>query len=382
MPALWEVILRICFVSLFAYPVLAGQQDEFFGGAEVQLSLIARGLAARGHAVSFVTVDYGQPDGVELDSIRVHRAYHPGAGLRVVRFLHPRLTSLWAAMRRADADVYVQRMGEATTGLVAAFCRHARRGFVFGVASENDCRADLPYCKTLHARLLYRYGLRRATTIVAQTGVQQSLLRRNFNVDSTIIRSCGADPGFSAALHVGEGHAPPPRMLWIGRFDWNKRPEMLLEAARQCPDVHFDVIGDSQDAAKAREFSVRMRAIPNVTAHGWLPYPRIEPFYRQVAAYVLTSRAEGFPNTFLEAWSHGLPVITTYDPDGIVERHGLGLVVQDAVQLRDAIRRLLGNVAAWHRLSTTVREYYHRQHRPQLIAADYEAVLMQAVNRA
>lgn len=367
---------------MFSYPVLAGRQDGFFGGAEVQLSLVGRALARRGHEVSFVTVDYGQADGVDLDGIRVYKAYDPEAGIRVLRFLSPRLTGLWGAMRRADADVYIQRMGEVTTGLAAGFCQHARKVFVFSAAHENDCRRELPHCKSLHERILYRYGLRRAAIAIAQTMHQSSLLQSNFGVASTVIRSCGIDPGISPVKQAGDGSVTSPRVLWIGRFEAHKRLDMLLDAARQCPEVYFDVIGDSQDANQARELRQRMEVLPNVTAHGWLPHRCIEPFYRQAAAYILTSCAEGFPNTFIEAWSHGVPVITTYDPDGIVEQHGLGLVVQNVRQLCEAIHHLLGHCTEWNRLSKTVREHYLHNHTPELIATHYEDVLTRARGRA
>jgi hypothetical protein len=35
------------------------------------------------------------------------------------------------------------------------------------------------------------------------------------------------------------------------------------------------------------------------------------------------------PNTFVEAWGHGVPVLTlSFDPDGVVDAYGLGIAAR------------------------------------------------------
>src|SRR5215471_21381256 len=89
--------MRICLVGIDNLPVLApGFERERIGGESVQQTLIARALAQRGHRVSMVTADYGQPDGASWDGVRVWKAYSPRAGIPVLRFVHPRWTGLWS----------------------------------------------------------------------------------------------------------------------------------------------------------------------------------------------------------------------------------------------------------------------------------------------
>jgi len=52
--------LKVCFLSLSAYPILSKANLGFVGGAELQQVFIAKELQSRGYEVSFVTYDHGQ----------------------------------------------------------------------------------------------------------------------------------------------------------------------------------------------------------------------------------------------------------------------------------------------------------------------------------
>jgi len=102
----------------FAYGELASIDTGHIGGIEWQQSLMARWLAKRGYQVSMITWDEGQPDGLGIDGVRVFKMCRKGAGIKRLRFFWPKWTSLIAAMKRADADIYYQNCGEYITGQV------------------------------------------------------------------------------------------------------------------------------------------------------------------------------------------------------------------------------------------------------------------------
>ena len=114
--------MHICFVAPQAYPVFAGTTEHpLIGGAEVQQYLLAREFLRAGYQVSLIAYDFGQAEGESLGGVSVFKTHAPAAGLPVLRFIHPRLTQLWQAMRRAGSDVYYQRAAGAMTAWVAAF---------------------------------------------------------------------------------------------------------------------------------------------------------------------------------------------------------------------------------------------------------------------
>jgi glycosyltransferase involved in cell wall biosynthesis len=278
-------------------------------------------------------------------------------------------------MKRSSADIYFQRTSDAITGIVAAFCRKHNRKFIYSAASNADCQTHLPHCP-LHERALYRYGIRRADAVIAQTFVQQRLLCENLRIRSTVIRNLGPDNNHSP---IGPLHRNAPaskRVLWIGHILPDKRFELLLEIANHCPDVEFDVVGDAPgDSRYAHRLLARARLALNVHFCGCVPHREIGKFYDRAAVLLCTSRIEGFPNTFIEAFACGLPVISTFDPDGVIASQRLGIVREDAPGLLAAIRQLLEDPEEYRLISARTRKYYLENHTVEAVMPQLEALL-------
>jgi glycosyltransferase involved in cell wall biosynthesis len=364
--------VELCFVAPKAYGLLSGDSRvRHIGGAEVQQCLLARGLAQRGRPTAMVTLDVGQDVESTFDGVLAVRSYREEAGLAGLRFFWPRITGLWAAMRRADASVYYQRTSDSLTGVVAAFCRRYQRRFVFAAGEDGDCLPALPNCRTARERVLYRYGLRRADVVVAQSRWQHDALARNFGLSSVQIRSAAPDPGEPWAV-------PPearPRFLWAGRFAPQKRPDLLIELARRCPDADFEVVGGQSSGAPDAMVTDAARRIANLHLRGFVPNRQMGSLYESALALVCTSVREGFPNTFLEAWSRGRPVLTTVDPDGVVGEERIGLVANDVEALVAAVREMSAGGRQWAEMAGRARAYYLREHRPERILDDYGSLL-------
>src|SRR3954467_3402730 len=214
--------MKICLVGLNNFPALAPEfRNNTVGGETVQQTLLARALARRGHDVSMVVADQGQEDGARLQSIRVFKAFRPNAGIPVLRFIHPRWTGMWSALKRADADVYYTSCAGMQVGLIALFCWRHRRRFVFRTASDTDCDRSRLLLKYARDRWLYEQGLRRADAILVQSVSQANNMAQNYGLHSRVAGMLVEAPLSTAVRDI--------ELLWVSNIQHLKRPDRLLE---------------------------------------------------------------------------------------------------------------------------------------------------------
>ena len=115
-------------------------------------------------------------------------------------------------------------------------------------------------------------------------------------------------------------------ILWIGRSDtFHKQPLLLLELAKRCPDLPFLMIMNRTHVDVFEAMQAQRPA--NLTIVERVPHQEIWGYYRRARVFVSTSAYEGFPNTFLQCAVTGVPVASlAVDPEGILSRHGCGLL--------------------------------------------------------
>lgn len=247
---------------------------------------------------------------------------------------------------------------------------------MYCVVSDPDCDPSLPEMRTRRERILYRLGLKLADRVTVQTERQRQMLSRGFGVDSVVIPMPCAGPEdaeFGPPRPPETAEAP---VLWLGRVCEVKRPHLLLDAAQACPSMVFHLVGPEGDTAYVRQVLGRARQMANVVVHGCVSREEVFRILGSATVLLCTSRVEGFPNTFLEAWSHGLPIVSTFDPDGLIEAKGLGIVAKDSDGLAAGLRRLHGDTGLWRRCSANARRYYVENHRVEAVMSRFEQLFL------
>jgi glycosyltransferase involved in cell wall biosynthesis len=368
---------HICFVAPHAWPVLSGDRvAEFAGGAEVQQCLIARSLAARGYRVSMICLDHGQPDLVVVDGVTVITCHSRVAGLPVVRFFHPRLTGIWSALRRADADVYYHRTAGATAGIVGLFARCYGRRFVYAAAADLDLARNETW-KAFQRRAgwrdrqLYFLGLSMADAIIAQTPRQQQDCWRWYRREATLIRSASSGAGASCD--------PNGVILWVSTLRRAKRPELFLELARRLPEFRFRMVGGVAAEEGGQEFFARIarsaQEIPNLEFVGFVPYAEIETHFAAARLFVNTSDGEGFPNTFLQSWARGIPTVSFVDTGSMVDGSPVVTRTEDIDGMAGEVEALMRDDRYWSQTGARAHACYERFHSLESVVDAYVRIV-------
>lgn len=365
---------HICFVAPEVWPVLSRNADiQVVGGAEVQQSMLARLLARAGYRVSMICFDYGQPARVTLDGITVVRCHPRDAGIPVLRFIHPRLTGMWRAMREVDADIYYQRSAAMLTAVMAAFCRRHGKRSIYAGASDSEFRPGCQMIRYRRDRWLFERGLAAVDAVVVQNESQQRDCLASYGRTATVIPSCYELPA-DAAPGAGE------YVLWVATLRPGKRPELFLELARRLPHRRFVMVGGAagNDPGGAAYFAAIRRAagaLPNVEFAGFLPLSQVEPRFDRARVVVNTSTFEGMPNVFLQAWARGVPTVAFIDIGARLHGQPLYPVVADAAAAAAAIERLFVDDLHRVRAASRCREYFAATHGSGEVLARYRQVI-------
>lgn len=357
--------IRICFIAPKAYGLFDPSAATGYGGAEVDLYMLAVELAKdESFRVSFITADYGQPPEQTIENVRL---------LKSLSFREPSLLGAWKirrAMKAADAQFYMLKTISPGVPLAWAFCRLHRRRFLYRTAHQDEC--DRSYMRTRPLLgPIFEFCLRRADRVFAQNQSDSEQLRRHLGVES---------------IPIPNGHRLPETapvekttILWVGRSAGFKHPERFLELARAFPQERFVMIcrratGD-RDYERLKE---QAAAVGNLEFRENVEFDRIGEYFALAKVFVNTSDAEGFANTFIQAAAAGTCILTwTVNPDGFLTEYNCGLACGgDAEKLRQGLRFLIDK-DRFLEMGQNARRYVLQRHDIAAVAEEYKNHLRQ-----
>lgn len=363
---------HFCFVSPSGFPLfIKGACGP--GGAERQFFLIAQALQKRGARVSFITEPVALAANDEIDrrfKVITVPIFRQGDSL----FQYFRnILAFCRAMHRIKADYYLIKFPSYLLLPMGLYCNLARKTLIFWAQRTFDSTPSQRNSVPMIVKLMSKLGMALSDILIAQSEEQRSAFKRNYGRYAAVVPNIY--DRIEAACHgqIQEGRVD---VLWVGNSMVNKRYEVVVALALLMQDVTFAVAMNMVDKKRFTEAKSKLESLPNVKFLGMVPPVEMEQWYEKCKVFLNTSAMEGFPNTFLQAWANGVPVVSlNIDPDNVILNHQLGIIVSkqpDTVESFDfdelaqriaaPLRKLLGDEARRERMGEAATKFVKTKH--------------------
>lgn len=319
------------------------------GGSEFQIDCLLQSLISEArfeiyYLTSFVAANL---NGLPYKIVRIGRGVHaPRFGYLQHAF------QLYQVLCKLRPDVIYQRVAGGYSAISAFYARRSGARLVWHIAHDSDVTpgASLegrnPIRRLLEKRSV-EYAIRHATCIVAQTQHQADLLRQNYGreADATI-------PNFHPDPQEQLDKTGPLTVAWIASLKPWKKPEAFVDLAdglRDLRNVRFVMVGPWAAGSGERRWTevlkTRIELTSNLQYIGSRTQGQVNDLLAKSHILVNTSLHEGFPNTFIQAWSRDVAIISLYvNPDNLLTDREIGIFCAGSEQrLSQAVRHLLGD---------------------------------------
>lgn len=301
-----------------------------YGGPIVSVHGLARAQAELGDQVSVATtsvdgaqdsaVAHGVP--VHLDGVSVY--YFRSRWLRRIYFAPAMRRFLRAELKGFDV-VHLHSVFLWPTNMAARECVRSGVPYVLaprGMLVESLIAQKSAWVKRLWLRLIEGFTLRHASMFHATSAREVS--------DAQALGVCVRNPqvianGVEPNPLLARVEPEPPYALFLGRINWKKRIELLIDALAEVPGLDLKIAGNDEEnllpTLQARIAAAGLES--RVRFVGTVDGAAKQALLAQARVLVLPSLSENFGNVVLEAFNQGCPVIVA---GGV----GLAPIVADA----------------------------------------------------
>lgn len=386
-------------------------------GVVTYVSTVAPALAARGHRISLLTSDLaGSPGSFPVYALHEDLRTR-SLGARLLDTLSYRLApqATWRNRMRRDLIRAVSRMNSDQHLDLLELEEW------FGAAGWVRKALALPVHVRLHGPWFlsgpavgaprdahFRLRVREEGAAIAMADVvsapSSDVLGRVRAWYGLALPAAAVIPNPATPVSVGDRWAlndcAPERILFIGRFDRLKGGDLVIDAftrvLRSAPEARLVFAGPDRGLPtpdgriEHLEAYIRGR-VPDalesgrITLLGTRPFAELADLRRRSLVTVVPSRYENHPGTVIEAMTLGCPVVAAavggipeliqHDTNGLLHRG------EDAEDLAGKILELLRNPRRAARLGEQAARDAERRHHPELVAAQFERLIMPVVER-
>ncbi|MUH36916.1 glycosyltransferase family 4 protein [Zobellia amurskyensis] len=176
----------------------------------------------------------------------------------------------------------------------------------------------------------------------------------------------------------------PINILTVGRLTQNKAQHIILNSLVKIKrkDWILTIVGDGPTMNDLKKLSIDLGINDKIIFMGQVE--NVSDFYLNADIFVFSSRSEGFPNALIEAYSFGIPCISTdcdFGPSDIIThgKDGFLISVNDEKELAKRLTQLIDDRDLRLNISKNAIENTARFDMP-FIASKWEKLVLEAIN--
>lgn len=342
--------MKICFV-------LNSHWSASMGGAEYQVSLIMQELEKN---TNNELIYLCRNTGVVRKNVITIKSKS-----RFAKFAYFFDTvKLYKQLKATNPDVVYHRNAGAYTGVCAYYCKKYNKKFVWNLAHDKDVTniqlKDIKKPLKFIDKLLLTYGIHNKKTIIAQTNEQQKLLENNYKISDSVLI-----PNFHPIPSVNKTRNKVKQVLWVANLKAAKQPELFLQLAvyfKNNSNVKFVMVGSSSELYDNLITSAQL-GNNNFEFKGSIPQEQVNSLIQSSDLFVNTSLSEGFPNTFIQSWLRGTPVMSvSVDPSQLIKNEKIGVVVNNLQGMITTIEELVTTPLKFEEMGQKAIDYAIKNH--------------------
>jgi Glycosyltransferase len=360
-----------------------------YGGPIYAVHGLCRALAARGHEVDVIAtnvdgsgnsdVSLGIP--VDLDGVKVRYFAPPHLPLARRFYFSPAMRRALASRVRVYDTVHLHSVFLWPTYAAARAAERTHVPYIVsprGMLVPELIRRKSRLVKEAWIQLVEKRTFLHAAAIHFTAQREWDDARRvALPLPAPFVVPNGIDlPAPASSARLGD------TLLFLGRINWKKGLDRLLDAARDLPTVKVVIAGNDEEelTPKLRAQARRNGIADRIDFRGPVSGAAKQELLRTSTALVLPSLSENFGNVVLEAMAAEMPVIVTPEVGlaSDVAQAGAGIVTSSQPEpLAAAIRDLLSDAEAretmgrqgrelvkarftWDRVAMQMEEHYLR----------------------
>ena len=348
-----EKVIKLCFIVPKVYPLFNQNIKAISGGAEKQVYLLGKELSKnKKYEINYCVSDYGQKKFEKYGNINIYNTFSFKDNIFVS------LKNILKQVKNINPDCCIFRGDDKKIFILALIIKFFLKiKYVFWISHDNLVRK-----KSFFNYILFKNAFK----VIAQTNDQKKLLKKNYPVNSVVIRNI-----FVKGDNKIETNIKKNIILWVGRSEKWKRPEIFLELANKNTGEKFVMVMSAATNKekyfnKIKELAEKQK---NLMFLSNLKFDDIIKYYKESKLFVITSKEEGFSNTMMEAMEYSCPILSLkVNPDNIIDEYKLGFCAHDDIdKFYEYFYQLNSDNHLRKKMSTNAQEYLKINHGTEII---------------